>query len=139
MVYLGAALPLRLLPWDESAPAFNVNALRERERRVQPQFETLHVVYVGGYEKCSCAFQVGDGEDLEPDEYERRRGCLRDFAAYLRSELARVGRIEVHACWDGEQADLPENRRVLTPDSLEAPDFHFLPKEHSVFEIDAHR
>lgn len=103
------------------------------------QFQNPHVAYAGGYEGCGCAFQVGDGELLEPDEYRQRRACLRDFAAYLRSEMARVRCIEVHACWDGEQADLPENRRVLTPADLEAPDFHFLPKEHSLFQIDADR
>ena len=90
--------------------------------------------YAGAHEGCGCGFQAGDGtEDIEPDEYEKRRNSLRALADYLYDELRRVGPIEVHACWDGEQTQSPENRRKLLASLLKDDHFFFLPKEHSLF------
>ena len=137
MVYLAAAQPLRLVEWVEDRPAFHVTALHDSEGSVVSHFESQHIVYAGAHEGCGCGFQAGDEtEDIDPDEYAKRRESLRQLAEYLRQEIARVGTIEVHACWDGEQSHSPENRRSLTPATFETQGFHFLPKEHSLIGQD---
>jgi hypothetical protein len=138
MVYLAAGQPLRLVAWTEDRPAFHVTELHESELSVVSQFDAQHVVYAGAHEGCGCGFQAGDEtEDIDPEEYEKRRQSLRELAEYLRQELGRVGKIEVHACWDGEQSHPPENHRSLAPATFEEKGFHFLPREHSVIRIDA--
>lgn len=138
MVYLAAELPLRLVPWVEETPAFNVSSLAPDEERVRIQFRLPNVVYVGSYEGCACGFQLDAGAHATLDEVELRlrRDSLLAFAAYLRDELVRVGDIELFACWDGDQGASPEHRRVLTPSSLEGETFAFLQKELSSLVVD---
>ena len=139
MVYVAADGPLRLIPWDESAPAFNTSVLAPDEERVRRQFGRTSVVYAGSYEGCACGFQLGQypSESADPKEREDRRTSLRQFADYLRQELARVGTIELFACWDGDQEATPEHRRALTPSGLEDDGFFFLEKELSTVTSDA--
>ncbi len=66
-----------------------------------------------------------------------RRKSLHEFASYLREEIARVGTVELFACWDGDQEATPEHHRALTPSLLEADGFFFLQKELSTIELDA--
>jgi hypothetical protein len=138
MVYLAADLPLRERAWNDAAPAFHTSPLAVDEQRVRRQFSKPHVIYAGSHEGCSCGFQLGEYalEYTEPEVIPRRRQSLQEFAAYLRDETARVGAIEVFACWDGDQDAPPEHRRALTPSSVEADRFFFLQKELSVIRPD---
>jgi hypothetical protein len=134
MVYLAADLPLRIIPWDEAAPAFNTSALGPSEERVRRQFGKGHLLYAGSHEGCGCGFQLGQypADQTEPEERTRRRESLRALAAYLRGEVARVGTIELYACWDGDQEEPPAHRRALTPSAVDADTFFFLERELSV-------
>ena len=139
MIYLAADKPLRLLDWNEAEPAFYVSVLApDEDLRVGSQF-IENVVYAGSHEGCGCGFQCGEypEDSYEPGELDRRRRSLHQFAEYLRGELPRVGRVEVFACWDGDQEFPPEHHRTLTPSLLEAPDFFFLQKELSSIVEDA--
>lgn len=139
MVYLAADLPLRAVAWNEAAPTFNTTPLAPDEQRVRRQFSKPHLICAGSHEGCGCGFQLGEypPEHTEPDEISRRRESLRAFAAYLREELARVGAVQVFACWDGDQEASPEDHRGLTPSALEADSFFFLQKELSTIGPDA--
>jgi hypothetical protein len=138
MVYLAADLPLRTVEWNKEAPAFNTSPLAADDDRVRGQFEKSNITYAGSYEGCGCGFQLGKYPgSSEPAEVEAQRKSLREFAAYLRGELPRVGSIQLFASWDGDQQDPPEHRRVLTPSALENDDFFFLEKELSIVTEDA--
>jgi hypothetical protein len=138
MVYLAADLPLRPIPWDEGAPAFNTTPLAPTEERVRRQFGRAHLLYAGSHEGCGCGFQLGQypTDRTEPDERARRRESLRALAASLREEVARAGPIELYACWDGDQEAPPAHRRALTPSAVDADTFFFLEKELSVVSGD---
>ena len=139
MVYIAADIPLRLVAWDDLAPAFNTSVLAPDEERVRRQFGKSHVVYAGSYEGCACGFQLGEypPDSGDSQEREQQRTSLREFADYLRQELARVGPIELFACWDGDQEATPEHRRALGPSVLEQDSFFFLEKELSTVTSDA--
>jgi hypothetical protein len=133
MVYLAADALLREVAWNEAAPAFNTTALAPDELRVRRQFSKPYLIYAGSHNGCGCGFQLGEypPEHTEPDEMSNRRRSLHDFAAYLREEIARVGEVQLFACWDGDQESPPEHHRGLTPSALEASSFFFLEKELS--------
>ncbi len=139
MIYLAADQPLRMVDWNEADPGFYVSAPAPDEERVRCQFEKQSVVYAGSHEGCGCGFQYGEypRDNYEPDELELRRRSLTQFAEYLRVELARVGTIELYACWDGDQEGSPEHHRTLTPSALELDDFFFREKELSTLVEDA--
>lgn len=139
MVYLAGDLPLREVAWNEDAPAFNASPLAPNDQRVLRQFSKPHVIYAGSHEGCGCGFQLGEypAEYVDPVEMSRQRQSLRQFAAYLREETARVGALEVFACWDGDQEAVPEHQRVLTPSSIESDSFFFLEKELSIIAPEA--
>ena len=136
MVYLGAAVPLRLIPWEGANPSFHVTEIAgESEPSVRARLGTVTACYVGSSEGCGCLFQYGEYPELrdEDDGLEVKRAALSALRDYLRAELRFNSRIHVFACWDGDEEKQPEHRRVLTPDDLDWEDFHFLDGEASVF------
>src|SRR5262245_30645264 len=115
-VYLAASAPLRLVPWAEEAPAFYTELLRPEAKRVKVQFGQTHDYYAGSHEGCGCGFQRGEYPDsTDPAEQEKERKSLRELAAYLQEEAARVGTVQLYACWEGDEDAAPEHRRALTP------------------------
>jgi hypothetical protein len=140
MVYLGASLPLRLIPWDSAKPAFHVtDMLPEFRNAVAPQLGTPHVYYAGSYEQCGCGFQVGQYPDPENPRPSQERDSLRAFRDYLQAELSSVPEIRVFACWADDEGEPPQHRRSLTPDDLVRDDFYFLEGELSVVRTGGRR
>ena len=132
-VYIAADQPLTLVPWDEAHPAFYLAGVDQADLPVFSQFTKAHVAYAGSHEGCGCGFQYGEYPEFrEPDEAVARRASLDQFAAYLAGELARVGPIELYACWEGDQTAPVEHRRALTPLVLQSEEFFFLQKELSL-------
>jgi len=132
-VYIAADEPLALVPWNEDQPALYVASLEPSDLPVLQQFTKTHVAYAGSHEGCGCGFQCGKSPELrEPDEAITRRRSLDQFAMYLADEIARVGAIELYACWEGDQAAPVEHRRAIAPQDLRSDDFFFLEKEHSL-------
>ena len=132
MVYIAAPVPLALVPWNESQPAFHVCELREAEVAVQQQFDVANVFYAGSHEMCGCGFQYGQYPQWEDEDRPLKRASLDAFASYLAEQLTRTPFIQIYACWDGDQSASPEHHRSLTPSSLHAEDFFFLEKELSI-------
>jgi len=132
-VYIAADEPLALVPWNEAQPAFDVASVDSSERLVLARFTKAHVVFAGSHEGCACGFQCGEYPEFrEADEAVARRTSLDQFASYLAREAARVGPIELYACWEGDQAAPAEHRRALTPEDLRSENFFFLQRELSL-------
>lgn len=142
MVYIGADAPLSEVAWDADSPGFHVCPLNDDESVVRGQFRLRHVVYAGSHGGCGCGFQPArsDGKEAPADpatELAQRRRSLAEFARYLRAELARLGKIELHVCRDGDGLEPPAFQRELTPSAIESQDFQFLQPEHSTIVPDA--
>jgi hypothetical protein len=136
MVYIGSNQPLDLVPWDASAPGFHVRELGEQDGEVRSQFHFPNVCYVGSHEGCGCGFQLGEYPEFKDDGAPAKRDTLRRFASYLTSQIKRGRKLEIFACWDGDQGVPPERRRTLSPSDLVGERFFFLEKEH-VTVVDA--
>lgn len=137
MVYIAASVPLALVPWNESQPAFYVSELHGSEVAVRQQFDVTHVFYAGSHEGCGCGFQYGQYPQFEDEDRPLKRASLEAFASYLAKQLTHTPSIQIYACWDGDQSAKPEHHRSLTPSSLSAEDFFFLEKELSIIRADA--
>ena len=129
MVYVAADQPLDVIPWDKAKPGFHVSELEPRESRVRMQFNAANIYYAGSHEGCGCGFQFGNSMEYEGSDHQLMRASLDAFAAYLDQQLKRVARIELFACWDGDQASAQEVRREITPEALRSQDFYFREKE----------
>ena len=136
-VYIAADIPLTLVPWVETAPAFYVAEISGSDLAARVQFSQPHVYYAGSYEGCGFQRRKYPAESCEPEELERGRRSLRDFADYLTAELGRTGRIGLYACWEGEQDAPPAFHRTITPSALRDPAFFFHDKERSTVVADA--
>ncbi len=139
-VYIAASKPLPLIEWREEARSFHVTELTHAtDEQVRSQFSQPHVYYVGSHTICGCGFNYGQYPEAEndPDELALRQRSMWDLSKYLQLQLARVGMIELFACWDGGQGASPEHSRDLTPTSLLSDDFIFLEKELSVIRDEA--
>ncbi len=132
-VYVGSKGSLDLIAWNETAPAFHVTELSERDSVVRNQFTEPYVYYVGSHEGCGCGFQYGQYPEFEQGEdRSQERASLDGLATYLSHQLSRVGTIQLYACWDGDQTAIPEHHRNLTPGSFRSEEeFYFLEKELS--------
>lgn len=136
-IHIAADQPLSAVDWDEAHPAFYVAVLQGSDVLVRQQFAKAHVMYTGAHEGCGCGFQYGESLELcDPNEAVLQRRSLDQFAAYLQREVARVGPIELYACWEGDQQAPVEHRRILSPQALRQEDFFFLHKEFSIVTVE---
>ena len=117
VVYAAADRPLPMIPWDATAPAFNVMPLRETEEAVRVQFAAPHVVSPGSHTGCGCGFDPGQANPAQPDESRDTMASLEALGAWLREATA-DGPVELYACWDGDQAASPDQRLELTADAI---------------------
>jgi hypothetical protein len=82
-----------------------------------------------------CGSQFGEYPQFEGEECHLKRASLDKFSAYLTEQLKRVQRIDLYACWDGDQTALPVGKRQLDPDALGSHKFYFHEKEYLQFEL----
>jgi hypothetical protein len=131
MVYLAADAPLPLVPWDEQKPGFHVDEISESEEGVREQFQKPYVVYVGSHEGCGCGFQYGKWPEgtQEAGELALCQASKAALSDYLTEQAGLVGRVELFACWDGDQEAIVEHQRSFAPGELAKPEFFFLEKE----------
>lgn len=131
MVYVASDHPLPTSAWDEARPGFYVEELSERDEAVRGRFSKPCIYYVGPHECCGCGFEYGQYEELEQGReesaaVEESRRLLSEFlAAALRSQAE----VELFACWDGDQAAMPEHRGQMIPSDLLRDRAHFREKE----------
>ena len=115
VVYIASDQPLPLIGWDDARPAFNVRALdAEALSRVRHHFSLPHVVEAGSHEGCACGFNCGvlqAADDRERAEEDARLRSLESLAEYV-EQAASEGRLELYACWIGDE-ELAEQGRAL--------------------------
>jgi hypothetical protein len=92
-VFIASDQPPVLVPWDETAPAFNVVPVREREQIVRQQFSLVHTVYAGAHTRCGCGFL----DDPDPAAAARSRAALLQYLELA----AATGPVELFVCWEG--------------------------------------
>lgn len=82
MVYLASDTPLKMVPWMENAPAFNVTNLSDDETRVAAQLTTPFLACAGSYEGYGCGFQYSKwpAESYSTEELTLCRRSLEELA-----------------------------------------------------------
>jgi hypothetical protein len=129
-VYIAADAPLPLIPWDETRRTFHVSELSKEDEPVRVQFSKPYVVYAGSHEGCGCGFAYG--QYPEHEELEDAAACMESvsrLSGYLQDVISRVGAVEVFACWEGQQGDVPTRRRKVTPAAIGGAAFWFEERE----------
>ena len=134
MLYIGSDQSLPLVPGGDATGVFHVGELHQDFAGVAKQFTVGHVRYAGSHEGCGCGFQLGEYPGFEDDDAPAKRKSLRDLAEYIERQLQAGGRIELFACWAGDELAVPEHRRRLTLEDLRSDDFFLLQGEASVVE-----
>jgi len=134
MVYIAAEMPLPTISWDGENPAFAVEELIKAEGLVRKQFDAAYVYRTMSHEGCGCGFQLGEYPEFENEDAPLMQKSLERFSIYLSEQLKHVSRIELFACWDGDQDQEPVVKHKVSPDILRSPDFYFKEKEYLQFE-----
>lgn len=131
MVYVASDDPLPTLAWDEARPGFYVEALSERDEAVRRRFSKPCIYHVGSHEGCGCGFQYGQYEEFETDREELAvaEESRRRLSEFLAAALQHQAEVELFACWDGDQAAMPEHHGRMSPSDLLHDRFHFREKE----------
>jgi hypothetical protein len=111
VLYAAADAPLPELAEGTPPPPLSARRVQGAEDAVRARFTKPHLYFLGAHTGCSCGFQYGEGvdEDAEGRESVRRLG------AYLGAAVARVGPVELYACWDGDEAEPEGARATVTP------------------------
>jgi hypothetical protein len=118
-VYLASDRELPDIRWNEESPAFYLEGVPESEP-VRKRFLYSHVYYAGSHEGCGCGFsKEGEvGEELER--------CQQNYIALSRvasDALANGARLQLFACWEGEQTCQPESVAAVDTAILQSPSF----------------
>lgn len=136
-VYIAAAKPLEIIPWDIDKPAFCVTELPDEISIVRRQFDVPYVYCADSHESCGCGFQFGEYPEYEDEERHFKRESLDKFCAYLKKQLEKVQKIDLYACWDGDEAVAPIDRALVSPDVLRSHKFYFQKNELLQFDLAA--
>ena len=127
-LYIAADQPIPEALWVESDPHLGVMRVAA-ESPVHERFSNTHVYDVVSHEGCACGFQLGQFPEFEDEEAPLKRRSLTELAAYLEERLAEGRKIELFACWSGDESEEPESTRTLAPQDLRADTFYFREKE----------
>jgi len=134
VVFIASLSPLPLIPWQQDRPAFNVADLTEHEERVRSHFSFPHVRCAGSHTQCGCGFNEGrEHPQVYHDPAKERAAALVSSAQLAR--YVREHHIEqIYSCWSGDEGELQEFERRITPDALTVENFFF--RERELFSID---
>lgn len=139
MLYIGADVPLPIIPFNESAPSFHTELLSENDSKIVTHFSTAHVLYAGSSEGYGCGFQHSlidsnrnwlNVEDQYDDDF---RMNMQQLYVYVKDVLKRGSKVELYACWDGEFEDTPMSKENLSFQELINKDFYLKEKGFYTF------
>ncbi len=137
-VFIAAAEPLPFIPWNESAPAFHLQALSDVETEVRARFTKPHVYFLGAHTGCSCGFNYGLRDVRRPEDQAEELASQASVAAlraYLRDAVERQGEVELLSAWEEDWQNEPEQRLNITPDWFGGD--HFAMPERALFKVTA--
>ncbi len=137
VAYIASRLPLPLIPFQESAPAFNVTELTEHEQPVLMHLALPHVRQAGSHTSCGCGFNEGRAHPEFHDDPAAERAEALESSARL-ARYVREHRVEqIYSCWSGDESQPREFERRITPGDLVAEEFFFRERELLTIEHDA--
>ena len=117
-LFIAADGPLPLVPWDDSRPAFHVDALSAHYEAVRRHFTKPYAYYVGAHTECSCGFSYGQIDPTdESDRADDRAGRASVLALkhYVEAAIQKVGSVEMFSSWEGYWDQEAEQRLEITP------------------------
>lgn len=82
-----------------------------------------NIVRVGSYTGCGCGFQRWhtDDDELNPETLPSQR----ELVSYLRNLLDSGARVELYACWEGDEDKPAVFQGSMTPETIVATPFGF--------------
>ena len=124
-VYLGTDVGLQVSEFNVNKPDFYIGEIDKlKEGAVRNQFTKRNVYYIGSHEGCGCGFVFQDSDAREESGQEEKFGdnkkSVKNFCDLIRSVLSQSDDCEVFLCWEGNQADVPENEEVVKVDFFES-------------------
>jgi hypothetical protein len=111
VLYAAADSPLPELPEHMPPAPLSARPIQGGEEPVRTHFTKRHIYFLGSHTGCSCGFQYGVGGDDDA----QGRESVRQLGVYLTAAVARVGPVELYACWDGDEAELATERATVSP------------------------
>ena len=129
-VFFASNKPLPLVEWDKENPAFNVQELNAHERKIQAQFKSTNIVYVGSSQGCGCGFFKDGVVDEELRIVQKDYDSL---VSYLKKLQVRGTKLEMYSCWEGDFKEAPESMHKVTLNDIAALKFEF--QERAYHEI----
>jgi hypothetical protein len=136
VAYIASRSLLPLVPFRESAPAFNVTELTANERRVLTHLVLPHVRQAGSHTSCGCGFNEGR-EHLEDHDDPAERADALESSARLARYVREHGVEQIYSCWSGDEDRPQEFERHITPEDLVGDDFFFRERELLIIDHDA--
>jgi hypothetical protein len=127
-VYIASNFPLPLVAWREDQPDFYVTELGDGDEKVRTQFSKPNIYYVGSHTGCGCGFEYGKYPEYE-DHVEESRQSVMQLSQYLTKATEQNETIELFACWEGAQAEMPVKRGKARPSDMGGERFWFEEQE----------
>lgn len=131
-LYMAAAKPLPLIPWDAAHPGFHVTELSADAAGVRRHFNKPFMFYAGAHEGCACAFNYGreypDFED-DPADLAAAQNDIASLSRYLTEAASDGSSIELFSCYFGDEAKDSQHARVCFARTIADPDFYFHDRE----------
>ena len=139
MFHMATKIDVPKIEWNKNLPAFNISDLSEENKDVLTHFNLPYVSYIGSDESCGCGFKhalkqdgqwlpVIDSED-SGDGFKNQRQLF-DF---IKDNLIDQEFIEIYGCWDGDFAELSEDKQEIELNDLLDPEFYF--KERGLYIV----
>ena len=130
MVYVASDRPLPRIPWHDDSPSLHVADLDETAMAVRDRFTLPYVCYVGSHKGCGCGFQCEEHPDLLDEEDELLCHESRaNLTKLLQEQLASGNRLQLYACWAGDEHERAKHSREAVPEQLMTGRMHFLERE----------
>ncbi|MDI1241792.1 MAG: hypothetical protein PSX80_07715 [bacterium] len=136
-LYLASDEELPLIKWEESRPAFNVDQLQDYDLDVVKQFSKPYMVFLGAHTSCGCGFLYDSEPRVSEDEVQDdqdARASVKLLVAYL-EEQAKRSSLELFACWNGDQGEVPVERISVKPGYFDHPTEFPIGDEPTFFTI----
>jgi hypothetical protein len=129
VAYIASHSSLPLIPFQESAPAFNVTELTESERIVLSHLALPYVRQAGSHTSCGCGFNEGRQYPEVHERPDAERAAALESSAQLARYVREHAVKQIYSCWSGDEGEPQQSVRHITPEDLVAEDFFFRERE----------
>lgn len=145
VLYIAAAKPLPIVPWDEQARGIHTEPLSDRDSSVATQFLHPHVCYIGSDTHCGCGFrnasyQSGSwpAEEWRPEDdtsHLEAQPNHERLVEFLKRHLPDEPSIELYGMWEADFSALALSDQRISLERLLSLDFYFRDRGHYTVEM----